>query len=230
MPLGDIIKNKGGDRLKIIDLHNHTKYSYDGHNTAREIIENAVRNRVDIIAVTDHQFSIGDKIGDYIKEVNELKTEFKDKIKVLCGLEIGTRPKPTDFPPEISKLLDFCLFESLDSKKGMDIYEFIEWRRLFLCPSGLAHTDIFALSERYKTDIIKLLKHENIFWEINFSGNYDYYFDFITNKEKQRMVSESKITLSVGSDTHWIGDFDKKRLVQTNALLERLKNPVLTVN
>ena len=212
--------------MKIIDLHNHTKYSYDGQNTAREIIENAVLNRVDAIAITDHQFSIGDKIGEYIKEINALKVEFRDNITVFCGLEIGTRPKPCDFPPQISAMLDFCLFESLDSKKGMDIYEFLEWKRLFLCPLGLAHTDIFALSERYKIDMLKLLKREKIFWEINFSGNYDYYFDLITNKGKQRAVSESGITLSIGSDTHWTGDFDKKRLVQTNELVRGLKNPV----
>ncbi len=213
--------------MKIIDLHNHTKYSYDGQNTAREIIENAVSGRVDVIAITDHQFSIGDKIGDYIREINALKAEFCGKITVLCGLEIGTRPKPGDFPPQISAMLDFCLFESLDSKKGMDIYEFLEWKRLFLCPLGLAHTDIFALSERYKIDMLKLLKRENIFWEINFSGNYDYYFDFITNKEKQRAVAESKIILSVGSDTHWVGDFDKKRLLQANELAARLKNQIV---
>ena len=212
--------------MKIIDLHNHTKFSYDGQNTAREIIENAVLNRVDAIAITDHQFSIGDKIGEYIEEINALKVEFRDKITVFCGLEIGTRPKPCDFPPQISAMLDFCLFESLDSKKGMDIYEFLEWKRLFLCPLGLAHTDIFALSERYKIDMLKLLKREKIFWEINFSGNYDYYFDLITNKGKQRAVSESGITLSIGSDTHWTGDFDKKRLVQTNELVRGLKNPV----
>jgi len=212
--------------LKVIDLHNHTKYSYDGQNTAREIIENAAANNVDVIAITDHQFSIGARIGEYIGEINDLKAEFAGKITVLCGLEIGTRPSPNDFPPKISGMLDFCLFESLDSARGMDIYEFLEWKRLFLCPVGLAHTDIFGLSQRYKTDLLKIMKREKIFWEINFSGNYDYYFDFITNKQKQCAVSESGISISVGSDTHWIGDFDKKRLVQANELARRLKNPI----
>lgn len=212
--------------MKIIDLHNHTKYSYDGHNTAREVIENAAANNVDVIGITDHQFSIGEKIGEYIEEITALKTEFSGKITVLCGLEIGTRPTPSDFPPKISGLLDFCLFESIDSDRGMDIYEFLEWKRLFLCPLGLAHTDIFGLSKRYKTDFLKIMKREKIFWEINFSGNYDYYFDFITNRQKQYAVSESGIAVSVGSDTHWIGDFDKKRLVQANELARSLKNPI----
>lgn len=212
--------------MKIIDLHNHTKFSYDGQNTAREIIENAVAGGVDVIAITDHQFSIGTRIGEYIGEINALKAEFEGRIKVLCGLEIGTRPKPSDLPPKISGMLDFCLFESLDSKNGMDIYEFLEWNRQFLCPTGLAHTDIFGLSKRYRIDILKVLKRENIFWEINFSGNYDYYFDFITNKQKQNAIKESKIAISIGSDTHWTGDFDKKRLVQANELARKLENPI----
>lgn len=41
-----------------VDLHNHTKFSYDGSNTPEEIIENAIRHGVDVIGITDHQFSI----------------------------------------------------------------------------------------------------------------------------------------------------------------------------
>ena len=49
---------------------------------------------------------------------------------------------------------------------------------------------------------------------------------FITNTQKQYAVSESGISISIGSDTHWIGDFDKKRLVQANELARRLTNPI----
>ncbi|MBO5060405.1 MAG: PHP domain-containing protein [Clostridia bacterium] len=212
--------------MKIIDLHNHTNFSYDGHDSAYEVVENAARNGVDIIGITDHQFSIGDRIGEYIAEMERLKEKYKDHITVLCGLEIGTRPRPQDFPAVLSEKLDYCLFESLDDDRAMDLYEFFEWKRLFKCDIGLAHTDIFKLCEKYGVDLLKILKRDNIFWEINFSGNYTYYYDFITSREKQRMISESGIKLSVGSDLHWIGDFDLKRLVQTNELAARLKNPL----
>jgi len=210
--------------MRIIDLHNHTKFSYDGQNSPREVIENAIANNIDVIGICDHQFSISNKLFEYIDEITSLKNEYKNKITVLCGLEIGLRPSPQDFLPVNSIKLDYCLFESLDSPKGMDLYEFLEWRKLFLCPVGLAHTDIFLLSQRYNTDMLKVLKRENIFWEINFSGNYNYYYDFVSNKEKQKLVSDSGITISVGSDTHWIGDRNKERLVQTNELAMNLKN------
>lgn len=213
--------------MKIVDLHNHTKYSYDGQNTPREVVENAIISGIDAIGISDHQFSIGSDIFSYIDEIEKLKAEYKGKITVLCGLEVGLRPKPNDFLPSASRKLDYCLFESLDSKTGMDLYEFLEWKRTIRCPVGLAHTDIFALSGRYNVDMLKLLERENIFWEINFSGNYNYYFDFISNAEKQEKVSKSGIILSVGSDTHWIGDRDKKRLLQTTELVKKLKNKTI---
>lgn len=213
--------------MKTVDLHNHTKYSYDGQNTPREVIENAISCGIDVIGISDHQFSIGKEIFCYIDDIEKLKEEYKGKITVLCGLEVGLRPSPNDFLPSASSRLDYCLFESLDSQKAMDLYEFLEWKRMVRCPVGLAHTDIFALSKRYKTDILKLMVRENIFWEINFSGNYNYYFDFISNTEKQKEVSKSGIVLSVGSDTHWIGDRNKKKLVQTTELVSKLGNKTI---
>ena len=212
--------------MKIIDLHNHTNFSYDGISGINSLVENAIRNGVDVLGITDHEFSIQDKIEEYIKAVNEAKKRYKGKIILLLGLEIGTRPYPEKFNPEITRKLDYCLFESLDDSRAMDFNEFLVWRKNFHCPQGLAHTDIFKLSKMYNTDILSILKRENIFWEINFSGNYNYYFDLISNSEKQEAVSKSGIALSVGSDTHCIGGFDKKRLVQTNELVRSLKNPL----
>lgn len=212
--------------MKIIDLHNHTRFSYDGADFVDEVVENAVRHGVDVIGITDHQFSIGDRIGEYINAVNRAKEKYKGRIDVLCGLEIGTRPMPYDFPAHISEKLDYCLFESLDDDRAMDLYEFFEWKRLFKCDTGLAHTDIFKMCDKYGIDLLKVLKRDNIFWEINISGNYPYYYDFLTNGEKRRKIAESGIKISVGSDLHWVGDFNIKRLIQTNEMLRRLKNPL----
>ena len=202
------------------DLHNHTTYSYDGSNSPEEIIENAIAHSVDVIGITDHQFSIGGNLNKYFEHINICKARYADKIKVLCGLEIGTRPAPQDFPASNADFLDYVIFESLDSATALDLYEFLEWTRLFRCPRGLAHTDIFALEKRYGVDILRVLKDYDLFWEINTSGNYNYYYDFLTNKEKQERVSDSGIVLSVGSDTHWVGDFNLKKLECTHRLID----------
>ena len=209
-----------------VDLHNHTTFSYDGSNTPEEIIENAIRFGVDVIGITDHQFSIGDRLSEYFEYIQRCKIKYADKIQVLCGLEIGTRPSPPEALPSATARFDYVLFESLDSARAMDLYEFVEWQKLFKCRKGLAHTDIFRLGERYGLDMIKLMRENNIFWELNTSGNYIYYYDFLTNEKKQRLIRESSIPVSVGSDTHAVEEYRVKQVRRANELLQKLQIPL----
>ena len=210
----------------LIDLHNHTLFSYDSTDTPEAVIENAINHRIDVVGITDHQFSIGDRLNEYYQCLQSCKVRYKDKITVLCGLEIGTRPKPDDMIADAAQYFDYVLFESLDAPKGaMDFYEFLEWRKLFKCKVGLAHTDIFALEEKYGIDIIKCLKENNIFWELNTSGNYSYYYDFLTNEKKRERIKNSGIEISAGSDTHWIGEYRFAQLKRANEIIKELGNP-----
>lgn len=209
-----------------VDLHNHTVFSYDGSNTPEEIIENAINHSVDVIGITDHQFSLEGRLPQYFEYIQHCKIKYMDKIKVLCGLEIGTRPKPYDLLSEAAAQFDFVLFESLDDLRAMDFFEFLEWRKRFKCRVGLAHADIFAMSERYGLDMLKVLKENDIFWELNTSGNYNYYYDFLSNEKKQKAVAESGITVSVGSDTHWIEEYRFRQLRRANELIQKLGNPL----
>ncbi len=206
----------------IMDLHNHTVYSYDGSDTPERVIEHAIENGVDVVGITDHQFSIGRGISGYKEHILKCKKKYDGQIKVLAGLEIGTRPAPNDLLTYDIDGLDYVLFESLDDYRAMDFYEFIAWRRRFRCPVGLAHCDIFAMSERYGINIPEILKQENIFWEINTSGNYNYYYDFLTNSSKRNAVKQAGIGVSVGSDTHSIVEYRKKQLIRANELIEEM--------
>lgn len=209
-----------------VDLHNHTIFSYDGSNTPEEIIENAIRCGIDAVGITDHQFTIGENLPMYYEYIQHCKIKYADKIKVLCGLEIGTRPAPPESLPRAAQMFDYVLFESLDDPRAMDFYEFLEWRRLFKCKAGLAHTDIFRLGETYGLDIIKTLRDNDIFWELNTSGNYIYYYDFLTNEKKQQIIKNSGIPVSIGSDTHWIGEYRKNQVRRANELLQKLNIPL----
>ncbi len=213
--------------MKLTDLHNHTTFSYDGVNSCEEIIENALSKGIEVIGICDHQYSLGSDIGEYIRKVNECKRKYKNKIEVLCGLEIGTRPEPRDLVLSSIKDIDYCLFECLDSPIAMDFYEFLEWVKLFDMPKGFAHTDIFSLSKRYGIDVIKIMRENNIFWEINTSGNYNYYYDFITNSQKQEIIKNSGLTVSIGSDTHWIKDLNVNKLKSCQDLIKKLGNPII---
>lgn len=209
-----------------VDLHNHTVFSYDGSNTPDEIIENAIAHSIDVIGITDHQFSIGDKLSEYFEYIQHCKIKYGGKIRVLCGLEIGTRPKPQDLSAAAVSQFDYVLFESLDDHRAMDFFEFLEWQKMFNCKKGLAHTDIFALSKRYGLNLLDELKKNDIFWELNTSGNYNYYYDFLTNEKKQKAVKDSGITMSVGSDTHWVEEYRFRQIRQANELVARLGNPL----
>lgn len=76
------------------DLHTHTVYS-DGKNTAEEMIVAAIEKGLDTIGISDHSYTSvdetycinKDKIDSYIQEISGLKEKYKDKIKVLCGIE-----------------------------------------------------------------------------------------------------------------------------------------------
>ena len=211
--------------MPVVDMHNHTVFSYDGQNTPEEIIENAIDHKVAVIGITDHQFTVRSDLRYYISYLRYCRERYKDYIKVLIGLEIGTRPAPNDLLASACSELDYVLFESLDDSLGraMDLYEFLEWSRLFDCAKGLAHTDIFALSERYGLDMIKTMRKYGLFWELNTSGNYSYYYDFLTNDKKRAAVARSGIKVSVGSDTHALYQYRFKALKRANELLGELK-------
>jgi histidinol phosphate phosphatase HisJ family len=77
------------------NLHTHSIYS-DGKSTPREIVEEAVRQGFETIGFSEHgplnfetNFAVkSERMADYVAEIHQLKTEFQDKIQVLCGLEL----------------------------------------------------------------------------------------------------------------------------------------------
>ncbi len=210
----------------LMDLHNHTVYSYDGSNTPEQIIENAIRNGFSAVAITDHQFTIKNRLREYIDHLLRLKEKYKSEIKVFAGLEIAMDPKPRGFFSSDTEGLDFVLFERLDKTNAEDLYEFLTWRHMFRYPVGLAHCDIFAMCERYGIDFLKLMKDVDIFWELNTSGNYNYYYDFLTNEKKREAVKRAGIGVSIGSDTHAIYEFRKSQIINANKLVEEMGLPL----
>lgn len=78
----------------MIDLHVHTTYS-DGKNTPEEVVLSAIEKGIKTLGFSDHSYVSVDaeccmptnKVGDYIKEISQLKEKYRDKIDILCGLE-----------------------------------------------------------------------------------------------------------------------------------------------
>ena len=76
------------------DLHTHTIYS-DGNHTPEEMVLSAIEKGLQVIGISDHSYTDFDgtycmkkeKIEEYIEEIENLKVKYRDKIKVLCGVE-----------------------------------------------------------------------------------------------------------------------------------------------
>nr|MCR4719555.1 PHP domain-containing protein [Bacillota bacterium] len=80
--------------MNLCDLHIHTTYC-DGKNTPEEVVLEAIRKNMDEIGFSAHSYTHfdesycmkKDKIQAYKDEISSLKEKYKDKIKILCGIE-----------------------------------------------------------------------------------------------------------------------------------------------
>ena len=204
---------------KIMDLHNHTKWS-DGAHGVEKIVKHAINNGVGIIGITDHFDTIkchsvsNFKLKQYIESLKEIKDKYKDRIEVLAGIEICMSKdwgQVDKLPYETLNMLDYVLFEYVDClpHDSVTLKEINEYTSKVTCKKGLAHTNIFDLGDKYDIDyVIKTLKDNDLFWEINVAPRYKYFDYIIRNKNKDFVIElfnklkEGGIIITVGSDTH----------------------------
>jgi histidinol phosphatase-like PHP family hydrolase len=219
---------------RLMDIHNHTIWS-DGRHTPEEIIINAVDNGIDIIGISDHYntlkcHSVGpQELNSYIMYMDELKTKYSDKIEVLCGVEICTNKDWCSLDElQYDKLnqLDFVLLEYVDLfPESLRLDEIGDVAGNLKCRVGLAHTDIFSLSEKYGLDkVVEIFKDHDISWEINVNRGYGYFDDIIENLDDKKVrdtfqyLKENDIRITVGSDTHSLYFYDIDRIKIGNEL------------
>lgn len=77
-----------------VDLHTHTTYC-DGKNTPEEMVKAAIEKGLSCLGFSVHSYTYfdesycikKDRVGEYKSEINLLKEKYKDKIKILCGVE-----------------------------------------------------------------------------------------------------------------------------------------------
>ncbi len=77
----------------LCDYHVHSTYC-DGKSSLRENIDAAIKRGMDVIGLSGHSYIEGAKYcmslegtNDYLNELSLLKSEYSDRITVLCGLE-----------------------------------------------------------------------------------------------------------------------------------------------
>ncbi len=237
----------------IQDLHSHTFYSFCGADRPCEVVENAIEGGIELFGITDHNYGIGfgredlfsSAAGDYwdhygrnarryYDHIDLVREKYSDRIKILRGIEIATVPSGRYALPEGADVsfFDYCLVEHLDiegSVTGGDIFGYA--KRLGCC-TGVAHTDLFAHSERLgikPIDYFRRMADENIFWEMNVSFDsihhykeHKYMLDFFSDERRQEIIRKSGVRLSVGFDGHRCREYLPERVREYNLKIEQM--------
>lgn len=208
---------------KYFDIHSHTYYSDCGRDMPRRLADNAVKNGLSILGICDHNYGIGKRKREYHDEIRALASEYKNLVKILCGIEIATFPSLYDIQnPDEIKDYDYCLIEHItapNSIAGGDLFEFCDKLKI---RCGIAHTDLFGYCDTHGYDYEEFfgrMAEKNIFWEMNVSydsiHNYrehSYVYDFMNDKNKLDIVRKSGVCVSVGFDSHRIEDYNGYRV------------------
>lgn len=222
----------------IVDLHAHTRYSNCGQDDPEKLILKMIDCGVDVFGICDHNYGIGDREEEYLKEIRGLQKKYADKIKIFCGIEICTRPGLEPPKDKTFSNYDYCLIEDLDNPASVMCGDIINFTKNYGCPVGIAHTDLFNFIKEKGLNCIEYLKNlanAGVFWELNV--NYDsihrfreheYVKEFFRNLEQQKAIKESKLYVSIGFDGHRMEDYDLNRVIKANVAKKQLgvKNAV----
>ena len=195
-----------------MNFHIHTTWS-DGVYTPEIIVREAVKKKVDKIAITDHYLtkktsSIPPKyIKMYLEDIRALRKKYGSKVDIYIGLEIDFSPRTNIASLPDFEGFNFLLFEYVqdDLWDGYPLWDLLDLRKRIKVPVILAHND---LGRNFgNTDIssfLRVLEADNIGIELNTNINYTqlgmpYY------RASQRIFEKVKnydIPISVGSDLH----------------------------
>lgn len=219
---------------KIMDIHNHTTWS-DGIHSSENIIKNAIKHEINIIGISDH-FDTSkcksihtSKLHKYIESLEKMKDKYKGKIEVLSGIEICMNREWCDLdklPYDALNKLDYVLFEYIDCfYDSVTLKEIKTYTSKITCKKGLAHTNLLNLIKKYGIDeVMKLLRENDLFWELNVNVGYEYFEEIIRNKGNSDVVElfnklkENEIEITVGSDTHFLYYYDINKIKSGNEL------------
>ncbi len=238
----------------IQDLHAHTYYSFCSQDKPEKVIENAIANGIQQLGICDHNYGVGcaridfcwDKgarldadygktLMRYYDHINLLKEKYRNKIKLLSGIEICTLVGKDSYAlPHTADVsfFDFCLVENLTDPSSITNGDIFSFAKRCGCPTGVAHTDLFAhikaLGEnphRY----FKRMAEQGIFWEMNVNYDslhafktHDYVTEFFKNKEQQDIVRQSGVRLSVGFDGHIVGEYKAAKVKTACQLIKNM--------
>ena len=188
------------------NYHTHTSRCGHAHGTEREYIEAAIARGIKVLGFSDHILFESKneeskaKLYDYIKTINELKEEYKDKIEIHLGFECEHFDDRVDYYNYLLKEKGIEYFilgqhyaltkngQKLDLFDDLDNPHEVAKRYYLFVKKGfksglykyLAHPDLYTrvfkeidkIYFKYAKKICKAAKKYNMPIEINLNGLY----------------------------------------------------------
>lgn len=157
------------------DYHTHSSFSDDCSTPMMDMIESAWRLGINEIAVTDHYdpdyaeqiipFELD--IPGYHKALNEAKEKYKDKIKVLKGIEIGIQHGDImEKCRRTAKAFDYdFILGSFHCAEGFELYG----NNFF---KGRSAEDAYVAFYSYMLDCLKKYKDYDVLGHFNVIDRY----------------------------------------------------------
>lgn len=234
------------------DLHAHTYYSFCSDDKPERVVEAALLGGVTQLGICDHNYGIGcarkefcwdcgtrpnadygRTLERYYDHISALRDKYKNKIDILCGVEISTLPGKDSYTlpngADVS-FFDFALIEQLDDPRSITNGDIFAYAKRCGCPVGIAHTDLFRFIEKIGEEphrFFKRMAAQGIFWEINVNYDslhgfrtHDYVTEFFRNKTQQEIVRSTGARLSVGFDGHIAKEYKPTRVKNACRLLK----------
>ena len=147
----------------MIDLHNHSEFSFDSTTPVEENILAAINKKLKYISITDHLDLITREddyreiidIPGYFDKVKLLKDKYKNDINILFGVEVGIQPETAKLNDIITSKFEYdFIIGSIHSLKEEDIY-------------------LANLIERYKPKELYQLYFEEMLKAVTETNNFD---------------------------------------------------------
>ena len=217
--------------MKILaDYHTHTIYSH-GKGTIEDNVKIAISKGIETLGISDHSYkhlTYGIKKNDIFKmreEIDLLNEKYKDKIKILLGVECNILDDNgnIDYDDKIGSALDYVMAGYHIGSKPTNLKCLLNHANNYIFKSNkskeyntlaiinaMKNNDIFVIThpgdkgDVYIEEIAKVAKETDTRLEINSSHKF-------LNVDQLKKIEHIENTFIVGSDAHIpqnVGNFD----------------------
>lgn len=122
------------------DFHTHTKFSFDGENTAEEMVFRAIELGMKNYAITDHveanlfydkEYGASESIVKAAKIIPVLRDKYADRINLAYGIELGQPVHDLSLSEKILGEYDFdFVIGSCHNIRGYEDFYFLDYNKL----------------------------------------------------------------------------------------------------